>query len=196
MFRSNQPSESVFWNTDRLKTISSLPCWDIVLTLLDGEARTTAEIAAITGRTPGALHAPLAKLQDNGIITAQQRIAPGKGRPGREFVIEPGALEKPCSTGREYEHVVHRATSAGLRLIMRNSLQLAEENSTAHTNGTAPRTSARWVQFGNLDEEDVAWIEDRLFEIMERLQACRTKTGGTRYRVAMMLVPDNFAASE
>ena len=59
-------------------------------------------------------------------------------------------------------------------------------------NGEDPRTSARWVQFGNLDEEDVSWIHDRLHEIMERLQACRTKPTGTRYRVAMMLVPDNY----
>ena len=148
-----------FWTPKRLEAIASLPCWDIVLTQLDSKTRSSTEIARITGRTPGALHAPLQRLERAGILHSQSRPAKGKGRPGRQFTINPGAQQKPCGSGSQYENAVHKATAAGLRLVMRNSKLLAEENTDAFRSGTHTRTSARWIQFSSLDKNDLKWID-------------------------------------
>lgn len=187
-----EPDQSLFWTPQRLDTLASLPCWDIVLTLLDEETRSTAEIALITGRSPGALHAPLQRLEKAGIISSHERTPEGKGRPAREFTIVPGAQEKPCGSGREYEKAVHKATAAGLRLVMRNSGLLAEENIKASKTGANTRTSSRWIQFSTLDKADLKWVEDRLDEIMQRLAQKRSNPQGERYRAAFMLIPDDF----
>jgi len=198
MAKQHQSKEtaSAFWTTKRLDVIASLPCWDVVLAQLDGKPRLAAEIARITGRTPGALFAPLKRLETAGIIHSESRQPDGKGRPGREYTIDPGAREKPCGSGREYERAVHKATSAGLRLIMRNSGLLAEENLKVHKAGNTPKRSARWIQFSNLDEEDLAWIEQKLQEIMQRFADQRTNTDGARYRGAFMLIPDDFEETD
>ena len=60
-----------FWTNDRLTVVASLPCWDIVLSLYDGHEKTAAELARLTGRTPGALHAPLLRLVKSGIIDSK-----------------------------------------------------------------------------------------------------------------------------
>ena len=189
---SSSPKTGFFWTDDRLDAIASLPCWDIVLTLMDGQARTASEIGLVTGRTPGALHLPLEKLQQAEIIEYQVRQIDGKGRPGREYLLNPRAMEKPCSSGRVYEETVQKATTAGLRLIMRNSARLADENANRFEEGVKPRTSARWLQFSNLLPKDVEWVEKQLMGIMDRLAERRTEKKGQRYRVAMMLVPDEF----
>ena len=181
-----------FWTNERLTAISSLPCWDIALSLMDGRSRTAAEIGAITGRTPGALHLPRDRLQEEQIIEHRIRPIEGKGRPSREYTINPNASEKPCSNGKTYEEVIHKATSAGLRLMMRNSARLAEENIRRFEEDIEPRTSARWIQFSNLLPQDIDWVEKQLMHIMDRLAQRRTNTKGQRYRVALMMVPDEF----
>lgn len=185
-------NKGLFWTDERLDAIASLPCWDIVLTLMDGQARSAAEIGAITGRTPGAIHLPLERLSEVGIIEYRIRQIDGKGRPGREYLLNAQAREKPCSNGRIYENAIQKATSAGLRLIMRNSARLADENSKRFEEGRTPRTSARWLQFSNLLPEDIEWVEEQLMAIMDRLAQRRTNQKGQRYRVALMLVPDEF----
>ena len=189
---SKSSETGVFWTDERLNAIASLPCWDIVLTLMDGLARTASEIGVITGRTPGALHLPLEKLHEAEIIEYRVRQIDGKGRPGREYLLKPQAMERPCSNGRVYEDAVQKATTAGLRLIMRNSARLADENATRFEEGVKPRTSARWLQFSNLLPQDVEWVEAQLMGIMDRLAERRTEKKGQRYRIAMMLVPDEF----
>lgn len=159
---------------------------------MDGRSRTAAEIGAITGRTPGALHLPLDRLQEEKIIEHRIRPIEGKGRPSREYIINPNASEKPCSTGKTYEEVIQKATSAGLRLMMRNSARLAEENIRRFEEDIEPRTSARWIQFSNLLPQDIEWVEEQLMHIMDRLAQRRTNTKGQRYRVALMMVPDEF----
>ena len=181
-----------FWTNARLAAVASLPCWDIVLTLMDGQPRSASEVGVITGRTPGALHLPLERLHEAGIIEHRVRQIDGKGRPGREYILNPQAREKPCSNGRSYEDAIQKATSAGLRLIMRNSARLADENTKRFEEGRKPRTSARWLQFSNLLPDDIEWVEEQLMGIMDRLAQRRTNKKGQRYRVAMMLVPDEF----
>ncbi|MFB0986230.1 MAG: hypothetical protein QMB94_08010 [Phycisphaerales bacterium] len=175
-----------------MKAISSLSCWDIVLALMDGRSRTAAEIGAITGRTPGALHLPLDRLQEAQKIEHRIRPIEGKGRPSREYIINPNASEKPCSNGKTYEEAIQKATSAGLRLMMRNSARLAEENTRRFEEDIEPRTSARWIQFSNLLPQDIEWVEKQLMHIMDRLAQGRTNAKGQRYRVALMMVPDEF----
>ena len=190
--RQDQSSKSEFWTNKRLLVIASLPCWDVVLSLTDCNSKTAAEIAQVTGRTPGALHAPLQRLTKAGIILSSVRNDPTKGRPPRTYELDPGAFEKPCGSGSDYEHSVHRATSSGLRLILRNSEELAIENAKRAGKNDVTLRSERWVQFGNLNEEDLDEISGHFDAILKLLANRRSGGGGKRYRVALMMLPDDL----
>ena len=193
--RKNQVAESAFWTNRRLLVIASLSCWDVVLSLTDRNSRTAAQIAQVTGRTPGALHAPLQRLTKAGIIHSTVRSHPTKGRPPRTYELDPGAFEKPCGSGSDYEHSVHRATSSGLRLILRNSEELALENARRSGQDEDPLRSERWVQFGNLNEEDLNEVSGHFDAILKLLSTRRSGGGGKRYRVALMMLPDDLEDS-
>ena len=183
---------SPFWTNQRLEVVASLPCWDIVLSLLDGNRKTAAELATLTGRTPGALHAPLLRLEKAGIIASEVIDDASKGRPPRGYRLVEGAYEKPCGSGAAYEKSVHRATSSGLRLILRNSEDLAEENARLAKKGRAPIRSERWIHFGNLNDEDLDIVSGHFDAILKLLAGKRSGGGGKRYRIALMMLPDDL----
>ena len=184
-----------FWTNERLNVVASLPCWDIVLSLYDGHAKTAAELARLTGRTPGALHAPLLRLVQTGILDSKLIDDQAKGRPPKSYQLVEGAFEKPCGSGAAYERAVHRATSSGLRLILRNSQELAEENARLDLSGKAPIPSERWVKYGNLNEEDLESVSSHFDAILKLLATRRSGGGGKRYRIALMMLPDDIGAS-
>jgi hypothetical protein len=181
-----------FWNNVRLEVVASLPCWDIMLSLLDGNQKTASELAKLIGRTPGALHAPLLRLQKVGIISSEVIDIATKGRPPRSYKLAEGAYEKPCGSGAAYEDSVHRATSSGLRLILRNSENLAAENTLLATKGAPPIRSERWIHFGNLNEEDLDTVSSHFDAILQLLAKKRSGGGGKRYRIALMMLPDDL----
>ncbi|MDG2031596.1 MAG: hypothetical protein P8J45_11390 [Phycisphaerales bacterium] len=141
------------------------------------------------------MHAPLQRLTKAGIIHSTVRNDPTKGRPPRTYELDPGAFEKPCGSGSDYEHSVHRATSSGLRLILRNSEELAIENARRSGQGEDPLRSERWVQFGNLNEEDLNEVSGHFDAILKLLSTRRSGDGGKRYRVALMMLPDDLEDS-
>jgi hypothetical protein len=193
MPRPPQPeTPTPFWTNDRLTVVASLPCWDIVLSLYDGNEKTAAELARLTGRTPGALHAPLQRLLNSGVISSKVIDDGIKGRPPRSYQLVEGAYQKPCGSGAAYEESVHRATSSGLRLILRNSQELAEENARLAMNGEEPIPSERWVHYGNLNEKDLESVSNHFDAILKLLAKKRSGGGGKRYRVALMLLPDDL----
>jgi len=192
----SEPIKADFWTSKRLQIIASLTCWDILLSLQDQQIRTAAELADLIGRTPGALHTPLQTLVDAGIIQISEANETGsdktRGRPARRYAITPDALQPPCSQGSAYEHAVHKATAAGLRLVMRNSELLAHENIRRHRTKESALRCQRWIQFGHLNDEDIDAIDEHFAAILKLLSQRRSGGGGRRYRVALMMLPDNF----
>lgn len=127
-----------------------------------------------------------------GIIHSSVRNDPTKGRPPRTYELDPGAFEKPCGSGSDYEHSVHRATSSGLRLILRNSQDLANENTRRAKVNDVTLRSERWVQFGNLNDEDLNEVSGHFDAILKLLSTRRSGGGGKRYRIALMMLPDDL----
>ena len=75
---------------------------------------------------------------------------------------------------------------------MRNSELLAQENAQRHRKKDDPLRCQRWIQFGNLNKRDLDEISEHFDAILKLLAKRRSGAGGTRYRVALMMLPDDF----
>ena len=75
---------------------------------------------------------------------------------------------------------------------MRNSELLAKENTRRHRRMEEALRCQRWIQFGNLDSKDLDEVSKHFDAILKLLAKRRSSSGGTRYRVALMMLPDDF----
>ena len=75
---------------------------------------------------------------------------------------------------------------------MRNSELLAKENIRRHRKDVNLLRCQRWIQFGNLNDEDIDAIDEHFAAILKLLSQRRSGSGGRRYRVALMMLPDDF----
>lgn len=75
---------------------------------------------------------------------------------------------------------------------MRNSELLAQENTKRHRKKEEALRCQRWIQFGNLNKKDLDEVSKHFDSILELLAKRRSGSGGTRYRVALMMLPDDF----
>ena len=188
-------AKKAFWNSRRIKIISSMPCRELVQALEDGQRRTAKELSLMTGRTPGALHSPLQRLCKDQILIKgdQAQTRQGRGRPAQIFHLNPEASrELPKMEARESTPLDHTGNEAALRMLNRKVKKALSKNKALMKENKSPLASLCSIEYGFLTEGEVQRIEKKFLEIQTMLAKKRSNPNGKkkRFRVGMVLVQD------
>ena len=192
--RMNQKTAKAFWNARRIRLISSMPCRDLLQALEDGEWRTAKELSAMTGRTPGALHSPLRRLWEEGILNKepQPQQKPGRGRPSKVYRLDPGAARGLPREAEETTTLAPDGNEAALRMLNRTVRKVLTENRTLTRRNQPPLTNLCSIEYGFLTEREARSVERKFHEIRSMLGRKRLDRTGRkkRFRIGMVLVQD------
>ncbi|MAJ47760.1 MAG: hypothetical protein CBC35_10925 [Planctomycetes bacterium TMED75] len=180
-----------FWTNKRIKAASSLPCRDLLLALEDGNEHTAKELSNKTGRTPGALHAPLQLLCKEGIIQRKilMRQESKRGRPAQAFLLNPKAAEEPMELTSGASLLRVEGDGAALRMLNRR----AKSNLTGRRKKSTPPVNKTSIEYSFLNEREVAQVERKIAEIQSLLRRKRAEgpTEAThRIRVGLIMVEE------
>ena len=193
--RKTTKAKKSFWNKRRLKTISSMPCRELLQAMEDGGKRTAKELALMTGRTPGALHSPLQKLCEAEIVLRESKkdADQRRGRPAQVFSLNPIAAQGmsredaadgllPDASGKE----------AALRLLNRKVKSVATENKDRVNAKEQPLVNLCSIEYGFLNDREIERIEKKFLEIHALVSKKRSDSTGKkkRVRLGMIMVED------
>ena len=192
--RKSIKDKTVFWNKRRVKVISSMPCRELLQALEDGKRRTAKDLSRMTGRTPGALHSPLQRLCQEGIVSKEphEQIHQGRGRPAQVFYLKPKAAQGLPEATDQCTPTTQSGNEAALRMLNRKVKKASVENTTLIKEGRDPLLNLSSIEYGFLTEVEAQRIEKKFLEIKRMMTKKRLDSTGNkkRFRIGMVLVQE------
>ena len=184
-------AKRVFWTKKRIKTALSLPCRDLLLILEDKKGHSAKELSEKTGRTPGALHAPLQQLCAEGIIERSAMETPNsrRGRPAQIFKLNPEASAELMDRTPGAAELKIEADAASLRMFTRT----ARRNVAKTRKQPSALVNHSTIEYSFLNDREVAQVQRKIMEIQKLLSRRRTdgpNTARHRIRVGLMMVEE------
>ena len=160
------------------------------MALEDGNSRSAKDLSRITGRTPGALHAPLNRLCRDGLIrsSSEPRNETRRGRPAQLFTIHPDASSGPDMLNANVLKLRLEADAAALRMLNRCAQTNARENLVRSRASEPTLINECSIEYGFLNQRELNQVERKMEEIRLILRRQRSSATDSRNRVRVGLV--------